>query len=112
MRQVHEFDPDVDNETEDLVNAFQLGRSMVEFCERNPAGRKLVEDAQARLRDAIDKWLKESDTGSDVARQAHFEARVAVELLKTVETAVLSGRNAEQVISEHEASSDPLDGFR
>lgn len=108
-RSVHEHDPDIgqESEGEGLIDAFKLGRVMQEFADTNEAGAYLVAEANTKLQEAINLWLREDDPGSEAARGAHFRARVAIELLTVIESAVTSGRKAEVALSEMEASGTP-----
>ena len=107
-RSVHEWDPDVNEETEELeyLEAFRIGRALQEFCDTDPAGQYLVRQARSTLQKAINDWLAEDDAKSDKARDAHFRARVAVEQLRIIEQAITAGRNAEAVLSELEAAGE------
>lgn len=108
-RGVHEFDPEPGSPeyvAKEYQDAFRLGRELETFCNQHPVGEYLVARANQELQDGINAMLREDDLTTQTARSAHFKARVAMGVLAMIDDAVKSGREAEAVIAEHEASSE------
>lgn len=88
----------------ELINA---GLDMERFLS-TPAGKAVWNKAEGVIAESIAKWLECHDPGTEAARAAHFNASVAVQVLKTFQDTIDTGREMGQQLrtEDDEESND------
>lgn len=82
----------------ELINA---GLDMERFLS-TPKGQALWKRQEEILGESIKQWLEGHDPSSDYARVAHFNARVAVGVLKAFQETIDTGREMGQQLRHSE----------
>jgi hypothetical protein len=93
----------------DQIQVMQFGQEMQAFIEKQPAGRYLIRHAEQQLAESVRKLLDLDSLDDTKARDAHFQARIAVGILRFIEDAVVSGQEAEDSIRAHDEVDDPTE---
>lgn len=76
-----------------VLQMIQAGAEMQRFLE-TPQGQIIWGNAEKAFAEGIEVWLGTHDPGSDEARHAHFNARVAVSTLQQFQQVIDQGREA------------------
>lgn len=88
-----------------LVDLFQMGQVMQEWVE-TPAGAYLHRTLRDRVNENLAALLREPTADTDAARRAHAEARAAHAALELIQSAIGTGRMAEQIITSQESTPE------
>lgn len=78
-------------ENRGMLEVINVGLDMQRFL-ATPAGREVWTTNERKLSDSIVTWLSTTDPASAEVKSAHFNARVAIEVLKTFQEAIDAGR--------------------
>lgn len=115
VREAHEHDPPVTAELEGaeaeaqlearlgdglkhLIEIVRFGQETELFLKEQPVARYLVERAERQMTEATRQLLDMNSLEGTKAAKAHFNARVAVAILRWLDEAVTQGREAELAI--------------
>lgn len=93
------------NENKGLLELVNIGIDMKRFLS-TPAGKRVWQNAEMKLGDAIREWLTSADPATAQVRAAHFNARVAIQVLQEFKDAIDSGREAVQQLSQKETDDE------
>lgn len=73
---------------------------------QSPAGAALQQETNLQLDAAMTVWLTCTDPGSPEARKAHFDARVAVGMMKLVEKILTAGPEARRAVAASDTAAN------
>lgn len=93
--------PDLSDDEAALLRALEENRGVLEVInvgvdmqrfKASKAGETVWKNAETKLAESIQVWLSTDDCTTPKVRNAHFNARVAIEVLKTFQEAIDAGR--------------------
>lgn len=93
------------NENRGLLELINVGLDMKRFLS-TPAGKRVWQRAEEKLGDSIRDWLSSADPTTPAVCAAHFNARVAIQVLQEFKDAIDSGREAAQQLAQKESDNE------
>lgn len=93
-------------EESELVAVVQFSAEMEDFVQQHPVGKRLYEHCTRKVSACSEVIFTTHDLSTDKVKKAHFEGRVACEVLKFFDAAILAGQDAEQAITAADGSTD------
>jgi hypothetical protein len=123
-REVHEHDPPLDQLSPEqeaelvlakrlgddahLIDLVKFGADMEQWAQTK-VGEYFVNRAEEELSDAVRALLEQSDLASAAAKGAHLKGRTALAVLRWMDEAITSGREASnKIISEDVVDRPPV----
>lgn len=92
-----------------LIELVRFGQDMEEFA-ATTIGKYFVNRAEGELNDAVSKLLDLNDLAGKDAAEAHAEAKIALKMLRWMDEAVTSGRDAERNIVGRDEAEQVVEG--
>lgn len=89
------------------VDLLIFGQQMEEFVSKHPVGRRLYEKAQAEVARCTQVIFSSATLEVPAVREAHFNGRVAIAMLKLIDEAITQGVEAKRAILADDGSDTP-----
>lgn len=89
------------------VDLLIFGQQMEEFVSKHPVGRRLYEKAQVEVARCTQILFSSATLDTDRVREAHFNGRVAIAMLKMIDDAITQGIEAKRAILADDGSDTP-----